>query len=122
VPLDRIILQGMHFYGFHGANVEEQALGQTYVVDLAVEIDLSRPGETDQLKDTLSYTHLYRAVKEVVEGDSKNLLEGLAHSIACLILGRYPVESVEVTVKKPRPPMRGAVVDYAAVQIHRARS
>jgi dihydroneopterin aldolase len=112
----------MHFYGFHGANVEEQALGQTYVVDLAVEIDLSRPGETDQLKDTLSYTHLYRAVKEVVEGDSKNLLEGLAHSIACLILGRYSVESVEVTVKKPRPPMRGAVVDYAAVQIHRARS
>lgn len=122
MPSDRIILNGMHFYGFHGANAEEQALGQTYIVDLSVELDLSRPGQTDQLKDTVSYTHLYRAVKETVEGDSKNLLEGLAHSIASLILDRYPVESVEVAVKKPRPPMKGAVVDYAAVQIYRTRS
>jgi dihydroneopterin aldolase len=111
----------MHFYGFHGTNAEEQALGQTYMVDLSVELDLSRPGETDQLKDTVSYTHLYRAIKEVVEGDSKNLLEGLAQSIANLILDRYPVEAVEITVRKPRPPMKGAVLDYAAVQIYRTR-
>lgn len=121
MPTDRIILQGMQFYGFHGANAEEQALGQTYIVDLSVELDLSRPGQTDELEDTVSYTHLYRAVKEVVEGESKNLLEGLAHSIAAVVLERYPVGSVEVTVKKPRPPMKGSVVEYAAVQICRTR-
>lgn len=121
MPSDRIILNGMHFYGYHGANAEEQALGQTYIVDLSVELDLSLPGQTDQLKDTVSYTHLYRAAQEIVEGDPKNLLEGLAHSIARLILDRHPVASVEVTVKKPRPPMKGSVVDYSAVQIYRTR-
>ena len=79
---DRIILKGMQFYGYHGVNTEEKALGQSYVVDLTAELDLSRPGATDHLTDTVSYTHLYRQVKQVVEGDSRNLLEAVAHNIA----------------------------------------
>ena len=55
---DRIILQGMRFYGYHGVNPEEKAQGQTYLVDLEVEVDLARPVRTDVLEDTVSYTHL----------------------------------------------------------------
>ncbi len=121
MPSDRIILKGMQFYGFHGANAEEKALGQTYLVDLAVELDLTKPGQSDQLEDTVSYTHLYRAVRTVIEDESKNLLEGIANSIASRILSEQPVTSVQVTVKKPRPPMKGSVVDYAAVEIFRSR-
>ena len=122
MPSDRIILNVMQFYGFHGANAEEKALGQTYVVNLAVEVDLAIPGQTDQLNDTVSYTHLYRAVKAVVEGESQNLLEGIAHSIAERILDDYAVESVQLTVKKPHPPIKGSVVNYAAVEIYRTRA
>jgi 7,8-dihydroneopterin aldolase/epimerase/oxygenase len=118
---DRIILKDMQFYGFHGVNAEEQALGQPYLVDLSVELDLSRPGHTDQLTDTISYTQLYRSVKEVVEGQSRNLLEALAQSIATRILDQHPVSAVQVTVKKPRPPIKGSVVGFAAVEIHRTR-
>ena len=118
---DRIILNGMQFYGFHGVNVEEKALGQNYLIDLVVEVDLARPGQTDLLGDTVSYTHLYRAVKEVVEGESRNLLEGIAQSIADRVLKDYPVRSAQITVKKPHPPIKGSVVDYAAVEIHRTR-
>ena len=119
---DRIVLKGMQFYGFHGANAEEQVLGQTYIVDLAVQLDLSRPGQTDQLEDTVSYTHLYRAAKEIMEGPSLNLLERLAQSIADRVLGQYPVESIVVNVKKPRPPMKGSVVEHASVEIYRTRT
>ena len=122
MPSDRIILSGMQFYGFHGANAEEKALGQTYVVNLAVEVDLAIPAQTDQLDDTVSYTHLYRAVKAVVEGESQNLLVGIAHSIAERILDDYAVESVQLTVKKPHPPIKGSVVNYAAVEIYRTRA
>ena len=111
----------MQFYGFHGVNAEEKVLGQSYVVDLAVEVDLARPGQTDQLEDTVSYAHLYRAVKAVVEGDSQNLLEGIAQSIADRVLEDYPVSSVRLMVKKPHPPIKGSVVDYAAVEIYRTR-
>ena len=50
---DRIILEGMQFYGFHGVNAEERSLGQSYVVDLAVEMDLGVPGKSDHLEDML---------------------------------------------------------------------
>ena len=118
---DRIILKGMQFYGYHGVNTEEKALGQPYVVDLSAELDLSRPGMTDHLADTVSYTHIYRQVQQVVEGESKNLLEALAGSIAQRILDSFPVESVQVTVKKPLPPVKGSVIEYAAVEIIRRR-
>ena len=118
---DWIILKGMQFYGYHGVNTEEKALGQPYVVDLSAELDLSRPGMTDHLADTVSYTHIYRQVKQVVEGESKNLLEALAGAVARQVLDSFPVESVQVTVKKPLPPVKGSVIEYAAVEIVRRR-
>jgi dihydroneopterin aldolase len=118
---DRIILQGMQFYGFHGVNPEERALGQSYLVDLAVELDLSAPGQTDRLEDTISYTHLYRAVQSVLEGESKNLLEAAAQSIANRLLADFPIQAVRLTVKKPHPPVKGSVIEFAAVEIFRIR-
>ena len=118
---DRIILQGMRFYGYHGVNPEEKALGQTYMVDLEAEADLDRPGRTDAIEDTVSYTHIYRATRAVVEGDSRNLLEALAQDIADRVLEDFPLDAVKVTVKKPNPPIKGSSIEYAAVTIHRQR-
>ena len=118
---DRIILEGIQLYGFHGANPEERALGQSYVVDLWVELDLSKPGKSDRLEDTVSYPQLYRAVQDVVAGESRNLLEAMAHDIATRVLADFPVEGVRVLLKKPRPPVRGSVIDNAAVEIYRRR-
>ncbi len=121
MPTDRIILEGMQFYGFHGVNPEERTLGQSYVVDLAVEMDLRQPGASDRLEDTVSYTRLYRAVQEVMEGESKNLLEATAQAIASRVLAEFPVAAVRVRIKKPRPPIRGSVIDHAAVEVYRTR-
>ena len=121
IPPDRIILEGMQLYGYHGANPEEKALGQAYIVDLAVELDLSKPGASDRLEDTVSYPQLFRAVQEVLEGESKNLLEATAQAIACKVLAQFPVTGVRVCLKKPRPPIRGSVIENAAVEIYRTR-
>ena len=120
-PPDRIIMEGMQFYGFHGVNAEEKSLGQPYVVDLAVEMDLSVPGGSDHLEDTVSYTHLYRSVQNVLEGESKNLLEAAAEAVARRILEEFPVNAVQVRVKKPRPPIKGSFVENAVVEIYRVR-
>ena len=120
-PPDRIILEGMQFYGFHGVNPEERALGQPYLVDLVVEMDLLPPGISDRLEDTLSYTRLYRSVQTVLEGESKNLLEAAAHAIATRILEEFSVQAVQVRVKKPRPPIKGSVIENAAVEIYRSK-
>ena len=118
---DRIILKGMRFYGYHGVNSEEKALGQSYVVDLEADVDLTVPGATDRLEDTISYTLIYRTVKSVVEGDSQNLLESVAQTIADRLLAELSLDGVRVRVKKPNPPVKGSVIEYAAVEIYRQR-
>ena len=120
-PHDRIILEGMQLYGFHGASPEERALAQPYIVDLSVDLDLKKPGASDLLEDTVNYTHLFRAVRSVVEGESKSLLEATAQAIASKILAEFPVLAVRVCLKKPRPPVRRSVIEYAAVEIYRTR-
>ena len=119
--MDRIILEGMRFYGFHGVNPEERVLGQEYLVDLAVEMDLVNAGTSDRLEDTVSYAQIYRAVRDVMEGEPRNLLEAAAQSIADRVFYEFPIDSVSVRVKKPHPPIRGSVIENATVEITRRR-
>ncbi len=118
---DRILLTGMTFYGYHGVRSEEKELGQRFVVDLEMELDLGAPGSSDDLKDTVDYSRVYRAVKEVVEGPSRNLLETLAEETARGVLSAFPVEGVRVRVTKPHVSIRGAVLEGAGVEIYRRR-
>ena len=119
---DKIRLQGMQFYAYHGGNPEERSLGQPFVVDLEVELDLRRAGQSDDLDDTVSYTHLYRVVREVMESQPRHLLEAVAEEIARRVLAEHPpVQQVEVRVTKVRPPIKGAVVAGATIEIERRR-
>ena len=118
---DRIILEGMQFYGYHGGSPEERSLGQPFQVDLEAELDLRLAGKSDNRDDTVSYTHLYRVVKEVMEQEPSNLLEALAEEIARRMLDSFPLEAVRVRVKKTKPPIKGAVISGAAVEIYRAK-
>ena len=118
---DKIILSGMVFYGYHGASSNEQSLGQRFVVDLEVEYDLQEAGSTDNLGSTVNYSQLFRAIKHIIEGPPVKLLETLAELIAAGVLEQFPVQAVVLRVKKPEAPIKGSIMDYAAVQIHRKR-
>ena len=116
---DRIILEGMQFYGYHGRNEEERVLGQPFEVDLEAELDLSTAGISDDIADSVSYTDLYRVARRLMEGPARDLVEAVAHAIASEILEAYPVESVKVRVMKVRPPIKGGVLTGAGVEVHR---
>ena len=45
--MDKIILNGCRFYGYHGAFAEEQTLGQIFVVDLELTVDLTKASQSD---------------------------------------------------------------------------
>lgn len=118
---DRILLEGMRFFGFHGNNPEEREIGQPFVVDLEVEADLSAAGRSDSLDDTINYAALYRAVKGVMEGPPRNLLEAVAQDIADAVLGGFAVDAVKVRVRKTQPPIRDARLESAGAEIERRR-
>ena len=116
---DKIELRGMTFYGFHGVNPAEKELGQRFIVDLDIFTDLAKAGRTDDLADTVDYSLVYRDIRDVVEGPSRNLLENVAAAIAERALAHHGVEAVRVRLRKPEVPMKGSVLTHAAVEIYR---
>jgi 7,8-dihydroneopterin aldolase/epimerase/oxygenase len=120
---DEILLEGMRFYAYHGVNPEERALGQRFMVDVTLVVDLRRAGQSDDLTDTVSYSAVYKVVRGIVEGEPRQLIETVAEEIATAILTEFlPVERVTVTVRKPEVPMKGSMLDAAGVRITRSRS
>jgi dihydroneopterin aldolase len=120
--IDEILLEGMRFYAYHGVNPEERALGQRFLVDVVMAVDLRRPGQSDDLADTVSYSDVYKVVRGIVEGEPRNLIEAVAEEIAAAILtGFPPVVRVTVTVRKPEVPMKGSLLDAAGVRITRSQ-
>src|SRR6266849_3537234 len=76
--VDQVALEGMSFRGRHGVRPAEREQAQEFKVDIEVDADLSEPGRTDRLEDTIDYTQLRAIAKETIEGDSVKLLETLA--------------------------------------------
>ena len=120
--MDKIQLEGMVFYGYHGISPEERELGQRFLVDLEVGTDVRSAGLSDDPSDTVNYSRMYKVVKEVLEGPSRNLLENVAETIAGRILESFDVMSVMVRVKKPEVPMKGSILAHASVEILRHRN
>jgi dihydroneopterin aldolase len=119
--MDKIFVNGMKFYGYHGVFPEEQKLGQRFNVDVALTLDLSKAGQTDDLHETVNYKEVYDAVKEIIEGNSVKLLESLAESVAASLLGKFTsIDETTVKVIKPDPPIPGHY-DSVAVEITRGR-
>ncbi len=119
--MDKIFVNQMEFYGYHGVFPEETKLGQRFVVDLTVLLDLQKAGQTDQLEFSVNYAELYRICKEVVEGQPVQLIETVAERIAEVILTNFPpVSEVIVKVIKPDPPIPGHY-HSVAIEITRGR-
>jgi len=100
--------------------IQENILGQKFVIDATIFSDLRQAGKTDELNDTLDYASIYDKIKDVVEGRPFKLVEALAERIAGTILEESKVESVQVTIQKPHVAVSG-VVKSLGVEIYRTR-
>jgi 7,8-dihydroneopterin aldolase/epimerase/oxygenase len=118
---DKIRLNSISFYGYHGALAEERTLGQRFELDVEVCGDFSRHEGSDDLHWTVDYTLLYRAVAEIFNSQNFALLETCAGVIANGILQRFErVAEVTVRVRKPHVPM-GGLLDNVEVEVYRRR-
>lgn len=109
---DRIHVEGIEAFGYHGVYPEERVLGQTLIVDLSVECDLRKAGKSDRMEDSISYVDLEAIAQQVVTETPYQLIEAVAEEIAERILRLPLAQGVRVKVAKPRvphPEVRGRV-------------
>jgi dihydroneopterin aldolase len=105
--MGKIALEGLEFFAYHGAYIEEQKIGNRYAVDINIETDFTTAAETDRLKETVNYEDVYDHIKEVMH-QKHRLLEHIGHSIIERIRSQYPnIQEVEVSVSKFNPPIGG---------------
>jgi 7,8-dihydroneopterin aldolase/epimerase/oxygenase len=111
---DRLLLEGLQFFGHHGDVEAERALGGRVDVDVEIRSNLRPAGRSDHLTDALDYVRCYEAVRHVVETRQHNLLETVAEDIATALLADDRIDSVRVRVAK-QPPIAGVFHRFAVV-------
>ena len=118
--MDRIELRGSEAYGRHGVLPHEQELGQTFTVDVALELDLAPAGASDNLADTVDYGTFSADLAAVVRDERYDLIERLATRLAEVCLDRPKVGAAIVTVHKPHAPVPVPLADVV-VTVRRTR-
>jgi dihydroneopterin aldolase len=115
---DRIRLRGIVAQGVVGVRPEERTAPRELRIDVDLEIDLAAAGASDDLRDTVDYDALARAIRARVAAGARRLVEAVAEDVVAACLADPRVEGAVVTVHKP-----GAVagVDDVAVTIGRRR-
>ena len=112
---DRIELDGLEAYGYHGVFDFEKDRGQKFIIDLVVWTDFSAATASDEITATISYVDLADIAVAVVEGPSLDLIETLAATVADRIKALPGVIAVEVTVHKPDAPIHHPFTDVRVV-------
>lgn len=120
--LATIHLKKLRFHGRHGVLPEETALGQPWIIDLDLVVDIAQAAATDELAHTVNYAEVYSLCEDIVVNERFALIETLANHILSSVLAAHPrVKSATVAVHKPHVPIPG-VHDGVAITATLARS
>jgi dihydroneopterin aldolase len=118
---DGIFIRGLALHAYHGVMPHEAKVGQTFTIDLELEIDLSTAARSDKVADTVSYDKVVDCASAAFSGQRFRLIEAAAGRVANAVLAAFPpVRAVRVTIHKPHAPI-AATFDDVGVTVARSR-
>lgn len=116
-----IEIVGLVIFAKHGVGEEEARLGQRFILDIRLDVDVTEAVKHDRLADTVDYGEVVAVTESIFRGKRFYLIEAAAAHVAAGILAHFPaVKNARVTVKKPSAPI-AAVFDYVATTVEKKR-
>ncbi|MDF2437761.1 MAG: dihydroneopterin aldolase [Bacteroidota bacterium] len=107
--MNRILVEGISVYAYHGCLEEEGRIGCNYLVDVMMETDFSEAATTDDLTKTIDYVTVYNIVRKQM-GIRSKLIEQVGQRIIDELKTELQgLKKLEVKVTKLNPPMNGNV-------------
>lgn len=107
--MNKIIVEGINTYSYHGCLEEEAKIGANYLVDVMMETDFTEAAKSDDLSKTIDYVVLFNIVKKQMAIRSK-LIETVGQRIVDELKKEFnSLKKVEVKISKLNPPMNGNV-------------
>lgn len=111
----KIILENMEFFAHHGVHPHEREMGNTFIVNVTMEVNTEKAGATDYLDDTVNYQIIYNTIKKQMEIPS-NLLEHAVQRLVDKLMNKFPrILHVQVKLSKLNPPLGGKVQQVSVV-------
>ncbi|MDL2213232.1 dihydroneopterin aldolase [Bacteroides sp. OttesenSCG-928-D19] len=115
-----ICLEEVSFYSYHGIMPQEREVGNNYIINLRLTVDLEEAMRTDDVQHTVNYANIHQLLAEEMAIPS-NLLEHVCgRIIERLFLEYQSIEEIDIKLSKKNPPM-GADIAAASVKIHCVR-
>jgi 7,8-dihydroneopterin aldolase/epimerase/oxygenase len=119
---DQIFVNGLVLHAYHGVMEHEAKVGQPFVLDLTLDIDLAGAARSDKLADTASYEDIVGTVSRTFCAQRYRLVEAAAGTVAEVVLERFPnVATVAVTVRKPHAPIAATFRDVGVTLVRKRR-
>ena len=110
---DRIFITGLSLHAYHGVMPYEGKVGQTFTIDLVLDIDLADAVRSDKVVECASAAFTTQKYK---------LIEAAAGRVAEAVLAAFPrVQKITVTIHKPHAPVAATFSDVG-VTLERTRS
>ena len=104
--MDQIIIKELELYSNHGVYKEEKVLGQKFLVSAVLYTDTKRAGKSDKIEYSVNYGEVCHRIREIMEGNTFDLIERVAETIAERLLIEFDlIRKTEVEVKKPWAPI-----------------
>lgn len=115
---DTIFIERLVVHAHHGVGDDERQIGQQFLLDLALAMDLSAAGDSDKLADTVSYAEIIEVASEAFRATRYRLVEAAATAVADAILDAFPrVEALTITVRKPHAPIAAVFADVGVTLV-----
>ncbi len=118
---DTIFISGLALHAYHGVMPHEGKVGQSFKLDITLDIDLGEAARSDRLRHTVSYDQVATIATEAFCTKRYKLIEAAAGAVIDALLQKFTrVTRVSITVHKPHAPI-AATFDDVGVIITRAR-
>jgi dihydroneopterin aldolase len=109
---DTVFVSGLLIHAHHGVMEHESKVGQRFMLDLELAIDLTDAAHSDKLVDTVSYAAIVETASRAFTAQSHRLVEAAAGAVADALLSAFAaVTLVRVTVRKPHAPIAAIFAD-----------
>jgi 7,8-dihydroneopterin aldolase/epimerase/oxygenase len=120
---DQVFVSGLVIHAHHGVMEHESKVGQRFVLDLELSIDLKNAARSDKLVDTVSYSAIVETASRAFTGQSYRLVEAAAGAVAdALLAGFARVTAIRVTVRKPHAPIAAIFADVGVTLVRSRES
>lgn len=108
--MDKIKVQGIEIFAYHGLFEEEAINGQTFLIDCEFNVDTSCCRE--EIEKTVHYGEVTMNIVEFATKNRYDLLETLANDLVKFLLEKYKLMTeLTITVHKPSAPIPAAFND-----------